>query len=160
MRAQRRRLRPDRGLRRIFCGLLNSTKDLVATWLWALEHLEVKCKKYKPKWNQWMDSAVCPSRALGFHSIHAEAQTERMSKFEASCARAPAEIPPLAFCWGGGGAKTWLLLGNCYSSFFAYCGLVVEIQIHLTAKTYFVAPLPTSTKKMGRISLWSPFRPT
>ena len=29
---------------------------------------------------------------------------------------------------------------------FAYCGLVVEIQIHLAAKIYLFAPLPTSTK--------------
>ena len=35
---------------------------------------------------------------------------------------------------------------------FAYGGLVVEIQIHWTAKVYFVAPLPTSTSFKGLIA--------
>ena len=40
---------------------------------------------------------------------------------------------------------SWLLLGSILHV-FAYCGLVVEIQTHLTAKIQIVAPLPTSAK--------------
>ena len=43
----------------------------------------------------------------------------------------------------------------CWETFyiFAYCGLVVDIQIHLTAKKETIsAPLPTSSKLHGRTS--------
>ena len=43
---------------------------------------------------------------------------------------------------------SWLLLGNILH--FAYCGFVVEIQIHLTAKTIFCSP---STVNQARESI-------
>ena len=55
----------------------------------------------------------------------------------------------------------WLSLGSI--CIFAYCGLVVEIQIHLTAQNFgFFAPFPTSTKHSPGLRSWgapSPRRP-
>ena len=51
------------------------------------------------------------------------------------------------------------LHGCCWETFyiFAYCRLVVEIRIHLTAKTYIFAPLPSSTKFVFLLAQSRPF---
>ena len=52
---------------------------------------------------------------------------------------------PVQYCWND--PMAWLLLGSILQFYiFAYCGLVVEFQIHLTANISICAPLPTSTK--------------
>ena len=42
-------------------------------------------------------------------------------------------------------------LDGCWETFcfVAYCGLVVEIQIHLTARIKILAPLPSMSTKLG-----------